>query len=199
MFPTGPTETQNQNNDNSNGRRVKFTILMEEFWDTRQTTREKQTVQPQTEEQFGKRACVVTARGSISKATKGLVSGAAAGSAECRKRWTTALIPGSSGASSSDTSSLGRRQIPDNPQRCEGTRTQQNRNRFAPTCQTGTCECQVLQANDKNIWMPSLPSQVQDRKEDSSESSTSSQSSGRQEIFQKNVDSYSIRSSRFLK
>ena len=53
--------------------------------------------QPQTEEQRGKRACALTARGSISKAMKGLVGGAAQGSADCRRNSTTALIPRSSG------------------------------------------------------------------------------------------------------
>ena len=47
---------------------------------------------PQTDEQRGKRACVLTDRGSISKAVKGHVGGAAQGSADCRKNWTTALI-----------------------------------------------------------------------------------------------------------
>ena len=41
----------------------------------------------------GKRASVLTARGSISKVMKGLVGGAAQGSADCRRKWTTALIP----------------------------------------------------------------------------------------------------------
>ena len=43
-------------------------------------------------EQREQRACALTARGSISKAVKGLVGGAAQGSADCRKNWTTALI-----------------------------------------------------------------------------------------------------------
>ena len=59
--------------------------------------RRKRTMQPQTDEQRGKRACALTARGPISKAMKGLVGGAAPGSADCRKNWTTALIPRSSG------------------------------------------------------------------------------------------------------
>ena len=53
--------------------------------------------QPQTDEQRGKRACAWTARRSISKAVKGLVGDAAQGSADCRRNWTTALIPRSSG------------------------------------------------------------------------------------------------------
>ena len=56
--------------------------------------------QPQTHEQRGRRACVLTARGSISKATKGLVGGAA----DCRRNWTTALIPRSSGTGTHPTS-----------------------------------------------------------------------------------------------
>ena len=58
--------------------------------------------QPQTDEQRGKRACALTARGSISKAMKGLV-GAAQGSADCRN-WTTALIPRSSSIGTHPTS-----------------------------------------------------------------------------------------------
>ena len=50
-------------------------------------------VQPQTDEQRGKRACALTARGSTSKVVKGLVGGAAQGSADCRRNWTPALIP----------------------------------------------------------------------------------------------------------
>ena len=46
--------------------------------------------QPQTDEQRGKRAC---ARGSISKAMKGLAGGAE-GSADCRRNCTTALSHG---------------------------------------------------------------------------------------------------------
>ena len=54
--------------------------------------RRKRVMQPQTDEQRGKRACAMTARGSIiSKAMKGLVGGAAQGSADCRKNWTAAL------------------------------------------------------------------------------------------------------------
>ena len=46
----------------------------------------------------GKGACALTARRSISKAVKGLVGGAAQGSADCRKNWTTASIPRTSGS-----------------------------------------------------------------------------------------------------
>ena len=54
------------------------------------------TAQPQTDEQRGKRAYAWTARGSISEAMKGLVGGAAHGSA--------ALIPRSSGIGTHPTS-----------------------------------------------------------------------------------------------
>ena len=50
-------------------------------------------VQPQTDDQRGKRACAFTAQGSISKAMKGLVCGAAQGYTACRRNWTTVLIP----------------------------------------------------------------------------------------------------------
>ena len=61
-------------------------------------------VQPQRDEQRGKRACALTARGSIIRAMKGLVGGAAQGSADCRTNWTTALIPRSSGFGTHPTS-----------------------------------------------------------------------------------------------
>ena len=44
------------------------------------------------DEQRRKRACALTARGSVSKAMKGLVGGAAQGSAYCRRNRSTALI-----------------------------------------------------------------------------------------------------------
>ena len=92
--------------------------------------------QPQTDEQRGRRACTLTARGSISKAMKGLVGGAAQGSADCRRKWTTALIPRSSGIGTHLTSArcveAARvawrwRAIQTGAERDEGARTQQNR------------------------------------------------------------------------
>ena len=61
-------------------------------------------VQTLTDEQRGQRACALTARGSISRAMKGLVGGAAQGSADCRRNWTTAPIPRSSGIGTHPTS-----------------------------------------------------------------------------------------------
>ena len=60
--------------------------------------------QPQTDEQRGNRTCALTARGSISEAMKGLVGGAAQGFAACRRNWTAALIPRSSGTGTHPTS-----------------------------------------------------------------------------------------------
>ena len=57
----------------------------------------------QTDEQRGKRACAMTGRGSTSKVMKGVVGGAAQGSADCRKNWTTAWIPWSSGSGTHPT------------------------------------------------------------------------------------------------
>ena len=54
-------------------------------------------MQPQTEEQRGKSARALAARGPICKAMKGLVVGAAASTAEHRKLWTAPLIPTGSG------------------------------------------------------------------------------------------------------
>ena len=96
-----------------------------------QQHKEKNTTRPWTEEQGGERACALTARRSISTAVKGLVGGAAAGLAEQRKHWTTAMIPRSSrrgtlhrrGASSSSGRCQERRQIQESPKRHERTRT----------------------------------------------------------------------------
>ena len=66
--------------------------------------RKARGVQPQTDEQRGKRACALTGRGSISKAIKGLVGGIAQGSADCCGNWTTAPIPRSSGIGTHPTS-----------------------------------------------------------------------------------------------
>ena len=112
-----------------------------------QQSRAKMIMQPQTEEQRGKRACAFTGSGSSSKEMKALVGGAAAGSAE-----STGQSPDSSelwprytshqrGGSSSNTGSLGWRQTKGSPQYCGRARAQQDRIRFAPPCRTGTHEC----------------------------------------------------------
>ena len=61
-------------------------------------------MQLQTDEQRGKRACALTARGFIRKAMTGLVGGAAQGSDDCRRNWTAALTPRSSGIGTHPTS-----------------------------------------------------------------------------------------------
>ena len=92
----------------------------------------------------------LTARGSIRKAKKGLGSGAAQGSAECRKNWTAALIPRSLGSGTHPTSA-------ENAQAArvgwgggrytaargvlERTKSQQNKYRVALARQTGAHEC----------------------------------------------------------
>ena len=68
------------------------------------------------------------------------------------------------------------------PQRHERTQAQQDRNHFAPSCQTGTHEC-----SRSHERASKLPSQALDSEDRSSESSTSSQSSGPQKRFQKKV------------
>ena len=103
--------------------------------------------QPQTDEQCGRRACALTARGTISKAMKGLVVGAAHGSADCRRNWTTALIPRSSGIGTHPTNaecveaarfawSGWRYQRGD-----EGARTQQNMHSIPASRQAVSNEC----------------------------------------------------------
>ena len=64
-------------------------------------------MQPQTDEQRGKPAFALTARGSISKALKGFVGGS-----DSRKNWTAALIP----------RSFGRGTHPTNAERTEAAR-----------------------------------------------------------------------------
>ena len=89
-----------QNRAYSCGTQEKRTASLEKFQshqDTGQRNREEQNMPLQTDEQRGKRACALTARGSISNAMKGLVGGAATGTAEHRRHWTTALILRNSG------------------------------------------------------------------------------------------------------
>ena len=119
------------------------------YWDSMTLLRsagEKRVTQPQTNEQRHKRACALTARGSISKAMKGLVGGAAQGSADCRKNWTTALIPRSSGSGTHPTDAecvprarvlIGLWKVQGSAKCHERARPQQNRYRVALSRQTG--------------------------------------------------------------
>ena len=104
--------------------------------------RRKRVIQPQTDEQRGKRACALTAWGSISNIIKGLVGGAAQGSADCRRNWTTALIPRSPGIGTHPTAAERVRaaRIAWGGVRCKAARSamrvagpEQNRYRFAAT------------------------------------------------------------------
>ena len=108
-------------------------------------------MQPQTEEQRGERACALTAKGSISRAMKGLVSGWSSSGArqkvealdcspDSSKPWPRYTSHGR-GASSSSTRCLGWRQIQGSPPCCKRTRAQQDRNRLDPSFQTGTHKC----------------------------------------------------------
>ena len=126
-------------------------------------------MQPQTGEHRGKRACALTARGSISKATKGLVGGAAQGSGRLSKELDH----------SPDPAELGLRNHPTRAECTEAARgawgggrykaarsamreqeRSRNRYRVAPACQTATLGgSRVPQVNVKNIWTPSSPSQ----------------------------------------
>ena len=90
----------------------------------------------------GCQACALTARGSITKTMKGM-GGAAVGSVECHKQWTTASIPRSSGqgtplwcgegAQAARAAWGGSRY--NTARGAMGTRPQQNRSCVAPTCQ----------------------------------------------------------------
>ena len=102
--------------------------------------------QPQTDEQRGKRACALTAWGSISKAMKGLVGGVAQGSEDCRRNSTTTLIPRSSGIGTHPTSAKVRRGGANRlewraQKRDEGAGTEQNRHRVVAPCETVDNEC----------------------------------------------------------
>ena len=134
---------------------------------------------------------------------KGLVGGAATGPAQCRKHWTTALIPRSSGQDAH----------PSNAERAQATEAAWSGGRYkaarSAAREQGRSKTGIASlphdklapmrapghTGDKTIWMPSLPSQVQDREEDFSEFSTSSLKWAT-ERSQKNVASYLIRSSR---
>ena len=100
-------QTQNSSVTHSCGKQEKCTISSEDFWvnSTLDNNMWREKMHPQTEEQRGERACDLAARGSISKAMKELVGGAAAGTAEHRKDCTTALIPRSSGRGTHQTQS----------------------------------------------------------------------------------------------
>ena len=88
IFPRDPTEMWNFHSVYTSGKWVKFVSLFAEYSGQHSgpLRRRKRTVQPQTDELRGRRACALTARGPIK-----LVGGAAQGSADCRKNWTTAL------------------------------------------------------------------------------------------------------------
>ena len=80
----GPSsaDIENINDDCSYGRREKVHDLVGRILGqqhTGQQSREKKPCRPQTEEQRGNRACALAARGSMSKAMKELVGGAAIG------------------------------------------------------------------------------------------------------------------------
>ena len=110
--------------------------------------RRKRIVQPP---QRGKKACALTARGSISKAMKGLVGGAAQGSADCRKNWTAALISRSSGSGTHPTSA----------ECAEAAHAAWGGGRYKAARS-------APQANVKNFWTQSSPSLVLGRGSDCS-------------------------------
>ena len=99
-------------------------------------------MQSHTEEQRGKRACALTARGSFSDAMKGLAGGASQGSADCRKNWTTAFRRSSgcgtdpSGVERAQAYSL-ERYIQGSSRCYERTRAQQNRSGVGAPGPTG--------------------------------------------------------------
>ena len=144
-------------------------------------TGEENFLRPQTAEQRGKRACALTARGSISKALKGLVGGAAAGSAEHRMHWTTALISGAPGEVRTPQAQNGLQQR-EQPGVEADTREARNALKEQGRSKTGIeslghVKLAPMRApgplSDMNIWMPSLPSQAVDSEDGSSESQIS--------------------------
>ena len=114
--------------------------------------------QPQPDEQRGKRACALTARGSISKAAKGLVCGAAQGSADCRRNWTTALIPSlQCGVRRGGANCLGRRKVQNGTKRDERAGLNLNRCRFTAALPPMSAPGPLV--NGRNTWNLSSPSQ----------------------------------------
>ena len=104
-------------------------------------------MQPQTEQHRVKRACTLTARGLMHGRARGRSTYGFSRMSEALDHTpdSSALWPQYTslkrGANSSVSGSVERRQVQNSPQRCEGTRTQQNMTCFAPACQTGTHEC----------------------------------------------------------
>ena len=105
-FPRDQIEMRNKSSVCSFGKQAKFMSLLEEFLGSsiRDLHAGEKEPRSHTDEQRGRRACALTARGSISKAMKGLVGGAAQGPADCRIDRTTALIPRSFGFATHPTS-----------------------------------------------------------------------------------------------
>ena len=140
--------------------------------------RAARNVQSQTYEHRGKRACALTARGSISKAMKGLDY--SSHPTELGHWNLSRQCGGRRGGAC-----LGRWKVQAGSKCDEGAGPNQDRYRFAATRQTG---------NGRNTWLPSSPSQEPARGDACFGSSKFSQSSGRQETCPKNVDSCSTRS-----
>ena len=143
----------------------------------------------------------LTVLGRISKSMKGLVGGAAQGSADCRRNWTTALIPRSSGIGTHPTSK----------ECAEAARTAWGGGRYKlarsamrdgakqaslrwPTSHCRQCVLLVLLENCKNTWTPVSPSHKLVRGGASTGALTSSRSRGARLTYRKNAASYSIHS-----
>ena len=105
----------------------------------------KRVVQPQTDEQRGKRAFALTARGTISKAMKGLVKQRRDQQAVDYSPHSTELGQRNSshycGKYRGGEGCLGRWQVQSCAECNEGARPQQNRYRVAPARQNGAHEC----------------------------------------------------------
>ena len=151
-------------------------------------------VQPQTDEQRGKRACGLTAPRSISKAVQGLVGGSAHGSADSRRIWTESLVPRISALELIPPvrSKARRRELRGAVEgaKWHGARrgSKAGREQVSLRCRTSYCRLRVLLvplANGRNTWMPSSLSQELARGDACFGSSTFSQSSGRQEACRK--------------
>ena len=99
-------------------------------------------MQPQTDEQRGKRVCALTARGSIRKAMKGLVGGAAHGLSRLPQEMGHSPHPTELGHWNSShqcgqrrgAHCVGRWKVQIGTECDEGTRPNQNRCRFAAAC-----------------------------------------------------------------
>ena len=175
--------------------------FLEVYWSSNiqaRSAEKKRIMQPQTDEQRGKRAYAFTATGSFSKAVKGLVGRATQGSVDCRKNWTTALIPRALAlALTLPMQNVTRQRVVlwggDRYKAARSAMREQGRSK---TCIASLPHVQLAcSVNVMNIWTQSSPSLVPGRGGVCFEALTFSRLNKQFRIFQKYAASSSTRSS----